>query len=127
MPSRVENRDALTEIIETALATQSNDDVLARLRRGQVPCAPVLDVEGVVNDPHVAARGVLQRAEDPSIGSILQTRMPIGDGRPPKAAPLLGEHSREILREMGFDDDRIAALIATGTVIEGTVETSTSG
>ena len=127
MPSRVENRAALTDIIEASLAGQSNDDVLAKLREGQIPCAPVLDVEGVVNDPHVAARGVLSEVHDPALGDVLQTRMPIGDGRPPQPAPMLGEHSQDVLRELGFDDEEIGNLVDCGTVHAPSTDTSTSG
>ncbi|MEM6495136.1 MAG: CoA transferase [Pseudomonadota bacterium] len=127
MPSRVQNRAALTEIIEASLAKQSNVDVLAKLREGQIPCAPVLDVEGVVNDPHVAARGVLSEVHDPALGGVLQTRMPIGDGRPPQPAPMLGEHSEDVLRELGFDDKEIGNLVDSGTVHAPSTDTSTSG
>ncbi|MEM7748572.1 MAG: CaiB/BaiF CoA-transferase family protein [Pseudomonadota bacterium] len=127
MPARVENRAALTEIIEASLAKQSNDDVLAKLRAGQVPCAPVLDVEGVVNDPHVAARGVLREVHDPALGVVLQTRMPIGDGRAPQPAPQLGEHSHAVLSELGFDDEQIRMLTENGTVQAPSTDTSTSG
>lgn len=127
MPARVENRAALTEIIEASLAEQSNDDVLAKLRRGQVPCAPVLNVEGVVNDPHVTARGVLSEVHDPALGNVLQTRMPIGDGRMPQPAPQLGEHSHDVLRELGFDDQDVQKLIESGTVHTSSTDTSTSG
>ncbi len=127
MPSRVENRAALTEIIEASLAEQSNDDVLAKLREGQIPCAPVLDVEGVVNDPHVTARGVLSEVHDPALGDVLQTRMPIGDGRPPQPAPMLGEHSQDVLRELGFNDEEIGNLVDSGTVHAPSTDTSTSG
>ncbi|MEM8974543.1 MAG: CoA transferase, partial [Pseudomonadota bacterium] len=115
------------EIIEASLAKQSNDDVLAKLRAGQVPCAPVLDVEGVVNDPHVAARGVLCEVHDPALGDVLQTRMPIGDGRAPQPAPQLGEHSHVVLSELGFDDEQIRMLIENGTVQTPSTDTSTSG
>ena len=115
--ARVDNRAALTEIIEATLAEAPVEDVLTRLRAAQVPCAPVLAVDGVVADPHVAARGVLQTATDPTIGEILQTRMPIGDGAPPRPAPLLGGHGQEILEELGFEQAEITALIASGAVL----------
>jgi len=107
MPARVANRQALTEIIEETLSQTSNEDILERLRTAHVPCAPVLSVDGVVADPHVAARGTLTPLTDPAIGNILQTRMPIGDGEPPRAAPQLGEHNRDILSEIGFGEVEI--------------------
>ncbi|MGI9424226.1 MAG: CaiB/BaiF CoA transferase family protein [Hyphomicrobiaceae bacterium] len=116
MPARVKNRSALTVIIEETLRDRPNENVLARLREAQVPCAPVLDVEGVVNDPHVAARHVLTGVADAEIGNILQTRMPIGDGRPPQPAPRLGEHTRLILQDLGFGSTAIEQMIGDHVV-----------
>lgn len=116
MAARVTHRDELTALIEARLQALSNDAVLARLRDGQVPCAPVLDIAGVAADPHVAARGTLMPSVDPTIGDILQTRMPIGEGAPPKPAPRLGQDSRAVLRDLGFDGDTIEALINTNVI-----------
>ncbi|MGI9478976.1 MAG: CaiB/BaiF CoA transferase family protein [Hyphomicrobiaceae bacterium] len=117
MAARVANRDALTAIIEARLRSLSNDDLLTRLRSAQVPCAPVLDIAGVVTDDHVAARGSLMPATDPAIGDILQTRMPIGPGTEPLPAPVLGQDNQHVLADLGFKDDEITALMATGVVI----------
>lgn len=117
MAARITNRAVLTDIIEGVLAEAPMVDTLIRLRAAQVPCAPVLAVDGVVADPHVAARGVLQPAMDPTIGEVLQTRMPIGDGTPPRPAPILGAHGEEILDELGFDTAAIEAFIAAGAIL----------
>jgi crotonobetainyl-CoA:carnitine CoA-transferase CaiB-like acyl-CoA transferase len=117
MKARIANRAELTGIIEGVLAVTPLEDVLAQLRAAGVPCAPVLAVDGVVADPHVAARGVLQAAEDPTIGLILQTRMPIGDGTPPTPAPLLGQHGAELLAELGFEKSEAASLFKNGAVL----------
>jgi crotonobetainyl-CoA:carnitine CoA-transferase CaiB-like acyl-CoA transferase len=117
MAARITNRAVLTDIIEGVLAEAPMVDTLIRLRAAQVPCAPVLAVDGVVADPHVAARGVLQTAMDPTIGEVLQTRMPIGDGTPPRPAPILGAHGEEILDELGFDTAAIEAFIAAGAIL----------
>lgn len=117
IPARIEHRAALTELIEARLAELSNDEALARLRNGEVPCAPVLDMAGVVTDPHVAARGMLTPLLDPTSGELLQTRMPIGPGEPPRPAPRIGENSREILAELGLSDADIAAMVSAGTII----------
>lgn len=119
MPARVANRDALTGIIETKLATMSNEEVLDRLRKGQVPCAPVLGMDGVVADAHVAARGTLMPTVDPVIGEMLQTRMPIGAGDAPSPAPRLGEHSRDVLETLGFEAGEVAALVESAVVTVG--------
>jgi len=117
MKARVANRAALTRIIEDVLAGISVDDLLDRLRTEGVPCAPVLAVDGVVADPHVAARGALQEANDPEIGALLQTRIPIGDGTPPRPAPRLGEHGEEILMELEFSEAERSTLMSSGAVL----------
>jgi crotonobetainyl-CoA:carnitine CoA-transferase CaiB-like acyl-CoA transferase len=117
MPARIENRDALTAMIEARLARMSNDEAFEHLRKGEVPCAPVLDTAGVVADPHVAARGMFMPAIDPVVGEMLQARMPIGEGLPPRPAPVLGEHSREVVADLGFDADEIEGLVERGVLI----------
>jgi crotonobetainyl-CoA:carnitine CoA-transferase CaiB-like acyl-CoA transferase len=117
MKSRVTNRSTLTKIIETKINTQTVNDILTKLRAAEIPCAPVLSVEGVVNDPHVNHRNRLINSEDSEIGQILQTRMPIGDGTAPQSAPKLGEHNSEILTEYGFSAKEIAQLAKTGTIL----------
>lgn len=119
VPARVKNRDALTAIIEQKLVTIPDTEVLALLREAKIPCAPVQNIDQVVTDPHIAARGMLMEATDPVCGDILQTRMPIGDATPPHPAPTIGQHSREVLSEIGYADDEIDALIESGTVRNG--------
>ncbi len=118
VPSRVANRDALTALLETRLAEMSVEEALRRIRAAQVPCAPVLAVDGVVADPHVADRGVLMPSEDASGQPILQTRMPIGAGAAPKTAPDIGENGREILAELGFLEEDISDFAANQVILE---------
>ncbi|MDG1885577.1 MAG: CoA transferase [Alphaproteobacteria bacterium] len=118
MKSRVTNRNVLTKIIENTLSHMSVDAILQKLRIAGIPCAPVLTVEGVVNDPHVKSRKSLTPSEDSTIGNILQTKMPIGDGTPPRSAPKLGEHNNEILEEYGFSKQEIQQLKDSDTIID---------
>ena len=117
MKSRVTNRNVLTKIIENTLSHMTVDAILQKLRKAGVPCAPVLTVEGVVNDPHVKNRNSLTPSKDSTIGNILQTKMPIGDGTPPRSAPKLGEHNSEILAEYGFSQQEIQHLKDSKTII----------
>ena len=117
MEKRVSNRKILTQLMENKLQNFKVNSILSKLRKAEVPCADVLDIEGVVNDPHVMAREVLSYCEDPNLGQILQTRMPIGNGSLPDPAPLLGEHNGEILADLGFDEEAIQNFLETKTVI----------
>jgi crotonobetainyl-CoA:carnitine CoA-transferase CaiB-like acyl-CoA transferase len=119
MAGRIENRDALTAIIEARLAEMSNEQVLEQLRESQVPCAPVLATDGVVADAHVAARGTLTPVEDPTIGKVLQTRMPVGRGDAPRPAPVLGADSLELLAELGFSEEEVESFIDGRVVMTG--------
>jgi len=118
VPDRVANRDALTALLEARLAEMSVEDALGRIRAAQVPCAPVLAVDGVVADPHVADRGVLMPSEDAAGQPILQTRMPIGSGAPPETAPDIGENGREILAELDFSEEEISAFVTSQVIME---------
>ena len=117
MEKRVSNRKILTKLIENKLQNFKVNSILSKLRKAEVPCADVLDIEGVVNDPHVKARDVISYCDDPNLGQILQTRMPIGDGSLPNPAPLLGEHNGEILADLGFDEEAIQNFLETKTII----------
>ena len=119
MASRVANRAALTEIIERYLATTTVEDVIAKLRQAGVPCAPVMSLDAVVEDPHVQARGTLSPHQDAEKGDVLQVRSPIGQGFDGmRSAPQFGEHTREVLAEIGFGEAEIEGFYRDGVALE---------
>ncbi len=83
---------------------RSTADWLERFRAARIPCMAVTDMDNILQDPHLNATGFFQKAEHPSEGSYFQMRAPIRfekwetDGR--SHAPLLGEHSAEIKKEL---------------------------
>lgn len=102
------------------LATMSTVDAVAALTGHDVPCAPALSLDEVPFHPQIEANHSLHVFDHPLLGQIRQplpaTRlhgMAMTDARP---APLLGEHSIEILGECGYDDDAVKALIDHETV-----------
>lgn len=111
----VAERLAMTAAV---LATRSSADWLERLDREGVPCAPVLERHQVFEHEQVKINGTIEEYDHPVAGRIRQPRpaarfdkTPAGMTRP---APVLGEHSREIVAELGFDAD---ALGAAGIII----------
>ena len=114
-PLRVENRDELIRLFEEHLAGQPTADALARLRAAGVPASPVNDLEAVAADEQLRASGILQELAGREVVSP-----PLrADGkrlRYASPAPRLGEHSAEILREAGYADEEIDALVRSGTV-----------
>ncbi|MBM3542305.1 MAG: CoA transferase, partial [Alphaproteobacteria bacterium] len=94
---------------------------LARLLGGQVPFGPVNTVADIFADPHTAARGMLAAVDHPgsrkkAVVAGTPVRMTATPGGVRRPAPILGEHSAEVLREGGFTAAEIATLEAAGAI-----------
>jgi crotonobetainyl-CoA:carnitine CoA-transferase CaiB-like acyl-CoA transferase len=93
---------------------------LDRLHAEGVPCAPIAEPAEVLADPHVVETGVIEEWEHERVGRVRQVRYPVrsaNDVAPmARTAPALGEHSREVLEELGIAASRIDDLIARGAV-----------
>jgi crotonobetainyl-CoA:carnitine CoA-transferase CaiB-like acyl-CoA transferase len=94
-----------------------------------VPCARVNNFKEVFDDPQIVARGVVQELEHPRLGKMRTTRNPVlldYDGPAiARHSPMLGEHSEEVLRELGYSAAAIRDLDAAGvTRIAGPAEPS---
>ncbi len=116
LPARVENREAVTEVIEGWLASMPDDaKSLEAMRAVRVPVAPIHTLEDAINHPHLRARGTVAEVHDRVLGDIKVPGFPIRFSEFPspvnQQAPLLGEHNDLILRKyLGYPDERIAAL-----------------
>jgi crotonobetainyl-CoA:carnitine CoA-transferase CaiB-like acyl-CoA transferase len=108
------DREALEAELESALAARSTDDWVAVLSEAGVPCGPIHDYRQVFEDPHTQAREMEVRLDHPVEGRISALGIPVKLSETPGAvrrpAPLLGQHTTEVLREAGFSDEEIAAL-----------------
>lgn len=94
---------------------------LADLLGGRVPFGPVNTADALFEDPHLAARGMLQQVEHPGLDrpvTIAATPIRLAGNGPPavRRAPLFDEHTDDVLRRAGYADDEIARLRATGAI-----------
>jgi len=93
---------------------------LARLDEADVPCAPILRRGEIIKNEQVVARQIIEELDQPSVGRIRQpkpaARFQTNAARIGGPAPRIGEHSRQILRDLGYEDDAIAEMIASKSV-----------
>jgi len=114
--NRVKHRDALADAIETVTMARPRAHWLTLFEQNGLPCGPINTYADVFADAQVQARGLVVETEHPRLGRIRSLGAPVKmsvtppiSGRP---APLLGQHTREVLRELGYDDVAIAAVEA---------------
>ena len=117
---RVQNRAVLAELIEDVTSQQSRQYWLDRLEAHDIPCGPINDYREVMQDPQVRAREMVVETRHPTLGTlstlgtpIKLSGTPLTPGRP---APLLGQHTDEVLAAAGYGKDQIAALRAAEVV-----------
>jgi len=118
---RVKHRRELESALEAAIGKQDREPLLKILEDAGVPATPVNNVEQVMQDPQTAARQMVERVLHPKLGDIPVvgtpvkfSRMKAGVRRP---APLLGEHTDEILAEHGYTPEQIRALRAKKVIV----------
>ncbi len=120
-PDRATNRATLEPTLEAVFASQSTDEWVRRLWKAGVPASPVASVEDVLANPQVLHRQMLVRADHPTIAAgVPMLGIPVKLGDTPGAIrrhpPLPGEHTREVLREIGLSASEVQRLESTGVV-----------
>jgi len=119
--ARMKNLPALISLLSARLRTRTTADWMARLEAAGVPAGPVLSIGEMLKDPQVLARTMVVDVQHSRLGKMKTLGTPVKFSATPgsvnRGAPLLGEHTREILGEYGYTNAEIEGLIANGDVI----------
>jgi crotonobetainyl-CoA:carnitine CoA-transferase CaiB-like acyl-CoA transferase len=118
--SRVQHRDALASRIESITSRQPRDHWLALFEAHEIPCGPINDYAQVFADPQILAREMVVETDHPTLGSLRTLGSPIKlSATPPdvrRRAPMLGEHTNEVLAGAGLSQLEIDALRESGAI-----------
>jgi len=121
--ARMAHREELVAEMTAVLSTRSTDHWVAAFERAGVPAGPVKTMAQVLNDPQVLAREMVITVDHPVAGTVKALGCPVkfsnGNGVSGRAAPRYGEHTTEVLRELGYSDDIISSLVQEGAICAG--------
>jgi crotonobetainyl-CoA:carnitine CoA-transferase CaiB-like acyl-CoA transferase len=117
---RMQNLSALTAALTPLFQRRTLAEWLHRLEEAGVPAGPVLNIAQMHQDPQALAREMIVETTHPTAGKVKAIGLPIKfsdtPGGVPRAAPLLGQHTREVLGEYGFSDAEIEQMSAQGAI-----------
>jgi crotonobetainyl-CoA:carnitine CoA-transferase CaiB-like acyl-CoA transferase len=116
--ARLEQRERLSRLLDEALGTRPTAEWLERFA-GKVPAAPVNDVAAALESPLLREDGRVLEVPHPARGTIRLLANPVkvpGEAPPVRPAPALGADTDAILRDLGYDEARIAALRKSGAI-----------
>jgi formyl-CoA transferase len=119
-PARVAHRKELVPILEKRLAKLTRKEIVERLRNAAVPVGPINSLDEVFSDPVVRHLGLIAEVDHPTAGRVRAPGIPVRLSGTPASVrtspPLLGEHTDQVLRELGYSDAEIAALRRDGAI-----------
>jgi CoA:oxalate CoA-transferase len=111
----------LRDIISQWTSSKTAEEALAQLAAASIPCAPVWTLDQVLNSDHVRSREMIKTGRHTKLGEVPFVPQPVkfsdGQRATGQTAPMLGEHTEEVLRErLALDDVAIAALRDEGVI-----------
>jgi crotonobetainyl-CoA:carnitine CoA-transferase CaiB-like acyl-CoA transferase len=119
---RVQNAKERLEGMADVLKSRTSAEWLERLDAHDVPCAPILSRPEILENEQIKANELIHQYEHPGLGQIRQprpgARFSRSDIRSQAVAPVLGEHSLEVLTEAGLTHDEIEELLKDGVIVQ---------
>jgi crotonobetainyl-CoA:carnitine CoA-transferase CaiB-like acyl-CoA transferase len=119
--NRGNNAAVINEVMAGWCAARSRDEAIAQLEAVRIPCGPVYDLEEALSDAQVRARNLLEEVDYPGASKPVPlastpVRLSETPGGIHHRAPALGEHTDEVLAELGFSKDEIATFRNEGAI-----------
>lgn len=119
---RSAHRTELYEIMNRCLGALTTAELVERLDAAAVPCGPIYQIDEILEDPQTADQGLLLMAPHKTLGEVPMTGFPYHFHETPLAVrhgpPVLGQHTREVLTELGYNDLEINGFLQAGAVEE---------
>jgi crotonobetainyl-CoA:carnitine CoA-transferase CaiB-like acyl-CoA transferase len=116
---RAQHLDELYQMMVPIIASTTSAEWLARLEEYDVPCSPVRTTQDLVTDPALVSAGVLSEHDHPTEGRIRLLGNPVRFTAAPNSIrrlpPNLGEHTREVLAELGWSPEQIDAMVGAAS------------
>ena len=117
---RKSREEELANLLEETFTKETTGHWLEMLQKAGVVAGPINNMDQVYKDPQVLARKMLVELEDPELGTIhnigIPVKLSVTPGRIRTRAPMLGEHSAQVLLEQGFSQAEVDKLVAAGSV-----------
>jgi len=119
---RCKNRDVLIPMVQDIIKQYTSKEILEKMTAAGIPCAPVLTVGEMIEDPHVKARNMVVDVDYPGVGKIkipnMAFRMSETPGVIRRTAPALGQHTLEILKEVGYTEEQTNQLLEEKVILQ---------
>ena len=119
--ARVTSVDDLYAFVSSVTPQKTTAEWVALCEDAQIPCMPVVDLDDLMEDEHLRAVGMFERHRHPSEGDTLLVRSPVRFSRSPSSirrqAPRFGEHGVELAGQLGYSDQDIEAMKASGALV----------
>jgi crotonobetainyl-CoA:carnitine CoA-transferase CaiB-like acyl-CoA transferase len=129
--NRVENHLELTRLFQEAFLTRPSNEWIERFQEAGIPTGPIRNVAEALDDPHTKAREMVVEVDHAVLGKMKTLGVPVKLSETPgsvrRAAPILGQHSTEILAELGYTEGEISKLHEKTVVRTSTPENYEAG